>query len=144
MIPAALIMKTVDSSTARLINKSETAKKPEDITKSEKKIREAAQGFERTLLRQMLSVVRSSNISGIETKSSMSMAYLQMMDDQLADLLSKTNKIGFGEKMAEQLLEQANIKQLINSEKKAVNNKDEVVSPALNKYMRPNPLPIKN
>jgi Rod binding domain-containing protein len=143
MIPA-LMMTTVDSSTARLINKSETAKKPEDITKSEKKIREAAQGFERTLLRQMLSVVRSSNISGIETKSSMSMAYLQMMDDQLADLLSKTNKIGFGEKMAEQLLEQANIKQLINSEKKAVNNKDEVVSPALNKYMRPNPLPIKN
>ncbi|NBV70664.1 MAG: hypothetical protein EBR60_01170 [Burkholderiaceae bacterium] len=143
MIPA-LMMTTVDSSTARLINKSEAAKKPEDITKSEKKIREAAQGFERTLLRQMLSVVRSSNISGIETKSSMSMAYLQMMDDQLADLLSKTNKIGFGEKMAEQLLEQANIKQLINSEKKAVNNKDEVVSPALNKYMRPNPLPIKN
>jgi Rod binding domain-containing protein len=143
MIPA-LMMTTVDSSTARLINKSEAAKKPEDITKSEKKIREAAQGFERTLLRQMLSVVRNSNISGIETKSSMSMAYLQMMDDQLADLLSKTNKIGFGEKMAEQLLEQANIKQLINSEKKAVNNKDEVVSPALNKYMRPNPLPIKN
>jgi Rod binding domain-containing protein len=143
MIPA-LMMTTVDSSTARLINKSEAAKKPEDITKSEKKIREAAQGFERTLLRQMLSVVRSSNISGIETKSSMSMAYLQMMDDQLADLLSKTNKIGFGEKMAEQLLEQANIKQLINSEKKAVNNKDEVVSPALNKYMRPNPRPIKN
>ena len=143
MIPA-LMMTTVDSSTARLINKSETAKKPEDITKSEKKIREAAQGFERTLLRQMLSVVRSSNISGIETKSSMSMAYLQMMDDQLADLLSKTNKIGFGEKMAEQLLGQSNIKQLINSEKKAVNSKDEVVSPALNKYMRPNPLPIKN
>ena len=143
MIPA-LMMTTVDSSTARLINKSEAAKKPEDITKSEKKIREAAQGFERTLLRQMLSVVRSSNISGIETKSSMSMAYLQMMDDQLADLLSKTNKIGFGEKMAEQLLEQANIKQLINSEKKAVDKKDEVVSPALNKYMRPNPLPNKN
>ena len=143
MIPA-LMMTTVDSSTARLINKSEAAKKPEDITKSEKKIREAAQGFERTLLRQMLSVVRNSNISGIETKSSMSMAYLQMMDDQLADLLSKSNKIGFGEKMAEQLLEQANIKQLINSEKKAVNKKDEVVSPALNKYMRPNPLPIKN
>jgi len=143
MIPA-LMMTTVDSSTARLINKSETAKKPEDITKSEKKIREAAQGFERTLLRQMLSVSRNSNISGTETKSSMSMAYLQMMDDQLADLLSKTKKIGFGEKMAEQLLEQSNIKQLINSEKKAVNSKDEVALPTLNKYMRPNPLPYKN
>jgi len=142
MLPA-LMMTTVDSSTARLINKSETGKKPEDITKSEKKIREAAQGFERTLLRQMLSVTRNSNISGTETKSSMSMAYLQMMDDQLADLLSKTKKIGFGEKMAEQLLEQSNIKQLINSEKKAVNSK-EVASPALNKYMRPNPLPNKN
>ena len=45
MIPA-LMMTTVDSSTARLINKSETAKKSEDITKSEKKIREAAHGFE--------------------------------------------------------------------------------------------------
>ena len=143
MIPA-LMMTTVDSSTARLINKSETAKKPEDIPKSEKKIREAAQGFERTLLRQMLSVARNSNISGTETKSSMSMAYLQMMDDQLADLLSKTKKIGFGEKMAEQLLEQSNIKQLINSEKKAVNSKDEVALPTLNKYMRPNPLPYKN
>ena len=142
MIPA-LMMTTVDSSTARLINKSETGRKPEDITKSEKKIREAALGFERTLLRQMLSVTRNSNISGTETKSSMSMAYLQMMDDQLADLLSKTKKIGFGEKMAEQLLEQSNIKQLINSEKKAVNSK-EVASPALNKYMRPNPLPNKN
>ena len=143
MIPALMIT-TVDSSTARLINKSETAKKSEDITKSEKKIREAAQGFERTLLRQMLSVARNSNISGTETKSSMSMAYLQMMDDQLADLLAKTKKIGFGEKMAEQLLEQSNIKQLINSEKKAVNSKDEEALPTLNKYMRPNPLPYKN
>ena len=142
MIPA-LMMTTVDSSTARLLNKSETIKKPEDITKSEKKIREAAQGFERTLLRQMLSVARNTNINA-ESKSSMSMAYLQMMDDQLADLLSKTKKIGFGEKMAEQLLEQSNIKQLINSEKKAVDSKDGVASPALNKYMRPNPLPLKN
>lgn len=142
MIPA-LMMTTVDSSTARLLNKSETVKKPEDITKSEKKIREAAQGFERTLLRQMLSVARNTNINA-ESKSSMSMAYLQMMDDQLADLLSKTKKIGFGEKMAEQLLEQSNIKQLINSEKKAVDSKDGVASPALNKYMRPNPLPLKN
>jgi Rod binding domain-containing protein len=139
-----LSMTTVDSSTARLINKSEIARKNEDITNSEKKIREAAQGFERTLLRQMLSVSRNSNISGIETKSSMSMSYLQMMDDQLADLLSKTKKIGFGEKMAEQLLEQANIKQLINSEKKAVISNDGLISPVLNKYVRPNPFPFKN
>lgn len=139
-----LSMTTVDSSTARLINKSEIARKNEDITNSEKKIREAAQGFERTLLRQMLSVSRNSNISGIETKSSMSMSYLQMMDDQLADLLSKTKKIGFGEKMAEQLLEQANIKQLINSEKKAVISYDGLTSPVLNKYVRPNPFPFKN
>ena len=33
----ALLMTTVDSSTARLINKSEITKKPEEITKSEKK-----------------------------------------------------------------------------------------------------------
>lgn len=143
MIPA-LLMTTVDSSTARLINKSEAAKKPEEITKSEKKIREAAQGFERTLLRQMLSVARNTNISGTETKSSTSMAYLQMMDDQLADLLAKTKKIGFGDKMAEQLLAQSNIKQLINAEKKAVDNNDGVAAPALNKYLRPNPLSLKN
>ena len=139
-----LSMTTVDSSTARLINKSEIARKNEDITNSEKKIREAAQGFERTLLRQMLSVSRNSNISGIENKSSISMSYLQMMDDQLADLLSKTKKIGFGEKMAEQLLEQANIKQLINSEKKAVISNDGLTSPVLNKYVRPNPFPFNN
>ena len=33
----ALLMTTVDSSTARLINKSDITKKPEEITKSEKK-----------------------------------------------------------------------------------------------------------
>jgi len=135
---------TIDPSTARLVNKSDKVKKPDEITKSEKKIREAAEGFERTLLRQLLSVARSTNINGPESKSSTSMAYLQMMDDRLADLLSKSKKIGFGDKMAEQLLEQSNIKQLIANEKKAVISKDEVASPALNKYMRPNPLPFKN
>ena len=135
---------TIDSSSARLVNKSDKAKKPDEITKSEKKIREAAEGFERTLLRQLLSVARSTNINSPEPKSSTSMAYLQMMDDRLADLLSKSKKFGFGDKMAEQLLEQSNIKQLIANEKKAVNSKDEVASPVLNKYMRPNPLPFKN
>ncbi len=134
----------IDSSVARLINKPDKANKSEEITKSEKKIREAAEGFERTLLRQLLSVARNTNINGPESKSSTSMAYLQMMDDRLADLLSKSKKIGFADKMAEQLLEQSNIKQLIANEKKAVNSKDEVASPIPNKYMRPNPLPDKN
>ena len=134
----------IDSSVARLINKPERANKSEEITKSEKKIREAAEGFERTLLRQLLSVARNTNINGPESKSSTSMAYLQMMDDRLADLLSKSKKIGFADKMAEQLLEQSNIKQLIANEKKAVNSKDEVASHIPNKYMRPNPLPDKN
>ncbi len=134
----------IDSSVARLINKLDKANKSEEITKSEKKIREAAEGFERTLLRQLLSVARNTNINGPESKSSTSMAYLQMMDDRLADLLSKSKKIGFADKMAEQLLEQSNIKQLIANEKKAVNSKDEVASPIPNKYMRPNPLPDKN
>jgi peptidoglycan hydrolase FlgJ len=135
---------TLDSSSARLLNPAEKVNKPKEITKSEKKIRDAAEGFERTLLRQLLSVARNTNINSPESKSSTSMAYLQMMDDQLADLLAKTKKIGFGDKMAEQLLEQSNIKQLITNEKKAVNSKDEVASPTLNKYMRPNPLPLKN
>jgi Rod binding domain-containing protein len=134
----------IDSSVARLINKLDKANKSEEITKSEKKIREAAEGFERTLLRQLLSVARNTNINSPESKSSTSMAYLQMMDDRLADLLSKSKKIGFADKMAEQLLEQSNIKQLITNEKKAVNSKDEVDLPIPNKYMRPNPLPDKN
>jgi Rod binding domain-containing protein len=134
----------IDSSVARLINKPDKANKSEEITKSEKKIREAAEGFERTLLRQLLSVARNTNINSPESKSSTSMAYLQMMDDRLADLLSKSKKIGFADKMAEQLLEQSNIKQLIANEKKAVNSKDEVAAPIPNKYMRPNPLPDKN
>ncbi len=134
----------IDSSVARLINKPDKANKSEEITKSEKKIREAAEGFERTLLRQLLSVARNTSINSPESKSSTSMAYLQMMDDRLADLLSKSKKIGFADKMAEQLLEQSNIKQLIANEKKAVNSKDQVASPIPNKYMRPNPLPDKN
>ena len=82
---------TIDSSSARLVNKSDKAKKPDEITKSEKKIREAAEGFERTLLRQLLSVARSTNINSPEPKSSTSMAYLQMMDDRLAGKPSITD-----------------------------------------------------
>ncbi len=44
------------------------------------------------------------------------------MDDHWADLLAKVGSLGFGKKMADKLLNQQNIKQLINPEKKAVND----------------------
>ncbi len=134
----------IDNSAARLLSPIENFSGILEGSKTEKKIRQAAEGFERTLLRQLLSVARNTNISGLETKSATSMGYLQMMDDQIADLLAKTKKVGFGDKVAEKLLDQSNIKQLIINEKKAVNSKDELDSPVLNKYMRPNPLPFKN
>jgi Rod binding domain-containing protein len=47
---------------------------------------------------------------------------LELADDNLADLLSKGKGMGFGSKIAEQLLQQANVKQLIANDKNAVNN----------------------
>jgi Rod binding domain-containing protein len=44
-----------------------------------------------------------------------------LADDNLADLLSKGKGMGFGSKIAEQLLQQANVKQLIANDKNAVN-----------------------
>jgi Rod binding domain-containing protein len=90
-------------------------------TKTEAQIRSSAQGFERVLVRQMLSTMRNPNIRGDDTAKSISSGYLELADDNLADLLSKGKGMGFGSKIAEQLLHQANVKQLITNEKNAVN-----------------------
>jgi Rod binding domain-containing protein len=49
-----------------------------------------------------------------------------MADDHLAELLSQGKGMGFGSKMAEQLLKQANVKQLIANEQNAVKDKGAV------------------
>jgi Rod binding domain-containing protein len=92
-------------------------------TKTEAQIRSSAQGFERILVRQMLSTMRNPNLRGDDATKSTSTGYLELADDNLADLLSKGKGMGFGSKIAEQLLAQANVKQLIANDKNAVNNK---------------------
>lgn len=90
-------------------------------TKTEAQIRSSAQGFERILVRQMLSTMRNPNLRGDDTAKTTSSGYLELADDNLADLLSKGKGMGFGSKIAEQLLQQANVKQLIANDKNAVN-----------------------
>lgn len=98
---------------------------PEKITKTESQIREAARGFERTLVRQMLSSVRSSALRGEEISgmpASSSTGYLEMADDKLADSLVAGKGVGFAQKVAEQMLKEPSIKALIEQEKRSVNN----------------------
>ena len=98
---------------------------PEKMTKTESQIREAARGFERTLVRQMLSSVRSSALRGEEISgmpASSSTGYLEMADDKLADSLVSGKGIGFAQKVAEQMLKEPSIKALIEQEKRSVNN----------------------
>jgi Rod binding domain-containing protein len=86
----------------------------------EAKIKESAQGFERILIRQIFTTARKTDLSGQDNSSATSAGYLQLMDDHWADLLSKTGSLGFGKKMAEQLISQMQAKQLIGQEKNAV------------------------
>ena len=113
------------------------------LSSNEDKLKKAAQGFERTLIRQMLSTVRSSHLRGSDEASSTSKSYLEIMDDQLADLLSKGNGIGFATKMAEQLIQQSNAAKLIGSSEIAVRPIDAprevtVSAETLNSLKRPN------
>jgi Rod binding domain-containing protein len=100
-------------------------KSSEKMTKAESQIREAARGFERTLVRQMLSSVRSSELRGGEISgmpSSSSNGYLEIADDKLADSLVAGKGIGFAQKVAEQMLKEPSVRALIEQEKKAVRN----------------------
>ncbi len=114
---------TVDPSVARMLTGTNSVTKSMSAAdKNEAKIRQAAEGFERVLIRQMLSSARKVDLSGNDNTSVPSSGYLQLMDDHWADLLAKVGSLGFGKKMADKLLNQQNIKQLINPEKKAVND----------------------
>jgi len=97
-------------------------------TKTEAQIRTSAQGFERILVRQMLSTMRNPDLRGDDDSKTTSSAYLEIADDNMADLLSKGQGIGLATKLAEQILQQANIKQLINNEKNSVTTNSNVNS----------------
>ena len=107
----------IDHNSARLLM---PAKIDVPISTSEDKLKKAAQGFERTLIRQMLSTVRSTNLRGSDEASNSSKSYLEIMDDNVADMLSRGNGIGFATKMAEQLIQQVNAGKLIGNAEIAV------------------------
>ena len=111
------ITPTIDQSSARIIVNSNSTPV---LASNEEKLKKAAQGFERTLIRQMLSTVRNSNLRGTEEQGSASKSYLEIMDDHMADMLSKGQGMGFGTKMAEQLIQQANAGKLIGNGEIAV------------------------
>jgi Rod binding domain-containing protein len=111
------ITPSIDQTSARIIANNSPAPAQ---TSNEDKLKKAAQGFERTLIRQMLSTVRSTNIRGTEDQSSASKSYLEIMDDHMADVLSRGKGMGFATKMAEQLIQQANAGKLIGNSEIAV------------------------
>jgi len=121
---------SVDPSVARIlsgdnlaqprVNNSQKTSSAGSIEDSEAKIRQSAQGFERILIRQMLTTARKTDLSGQDNTSTTSAGYLQLMDDHWADLLSKTGSLGFGKRMADQLISQMKVKQLIGQGKNAV------------------------
>ena len=111
------ITPSIDQTSARMIANNGQAPAQ---TSNEDKLKKAAQGFERTLIRQMLSTVRNTNIRGTEEQSGASKSYLEIMDDQMADMLSRGKGMGFGTKMAEQLIQQANAGKLIGNGEIAV------------------------
>ena len=111
------ITPSIDQASARIIANNSPAPAQ---TSNEDKLKKAAQGFERTLIRQMLSTVRNTNIRGTEGLSSASKSYLEIMDDHMADMLSRGKGMGFGTKMADQLIQQANAGKLIGNGEIAV------------------------
>jgi Rod binding domain-containing protein len=111
------ITPSIDQGSARMIANNNQAPA---LSTNEEKLKKAAQGFERTLIRQMLSTVRNTNLRGTEEQSSASKSYLEIMDDHMADMLSKGQGMGFGSKMAEQLIQQASAGKLIGNGEIAV------------------------
>lgn len=117
------ITPTIDGSSVRLLKYSDlnAGSNPSNLT-SEEKIRNAAQGFERTLVRQMLSIVRNSSIRGEDKPNTTSMGYLEMLDDKVADQLTAGKGLGFGTQMADQMIAQINAKKLNNTPQNTVSN----------------------
>jgi len=115
----------IDGSFAKILGaqkKIPTSTTPAPQTKTEQQIKDAARGFERTLVRQMLTTVRSTSLRGGDDQSEASKGYLEIADDKLADTMVAGKGIGFATKVADQMLAQPNVKALIEAEKKAVNS----------------------
>jgi Rod binding domain-containing protein len=72
------------------------------------KVEEAARGFETTLVRQMLREMRNSSFDPDKQKS-INTGYTDMVDDQVAAMITKGKGLGFASKMTEQLLRQADM-----------------------------------
>jgi len=133
---------TINHDVVRLLQGTATKTSSTNLS-DEAKLKQAAQGFERTLIRQMLSSARNTSLNGVDGQSSTSKSYLEMMDDHVADMLSKGPGVGFGNKMAEQLIAQANAGRLSGSEKVAVKPLDTprsapVTAQTLQSLQRPN------
>jgi Rod binding domain-containing protein len=83
------------------------------------KIKHTAQEFEAVLLRQMMREIRNSVFS--ETgKGGSNATYLGMADEQLANTMAAQGGFGFGKAMANQMIQQVQAAQLINSAANAV------------------------
>ncbi len=84
-----------------------------DAMNQREKVAEAARGFETTLVRQMLREIHNSPFN--PEKAAKRNGYLEMVDDQMAAMITRGDGLGFAKKMTEQLLSQANIAKQINS-----------------------------
>jgi Rod binding domain-containing protein len=83
------------------------------------KIKHTAQEFEAVLLRQMMREIRNSVFSE-SNKGGSNASYLGMADEQLANNMAAQGGFGFGKAMAQQMIQQVQAAQLINSDASAV------------------------
>jgi Rod binding domain-containing protein len=83
------------------------------------KIKQTAQDFEAVLLRQMMREIRNSVFSE-SSKGGSSSTYLSLADEQLANNMAAQGGFGFGKAMAQQMIQQVQAAQLINSAATAV------------------------
>ena len=83
------------------------------------KIKQTAQDFEAVLLRQMMREIRNSAFSE-SSKGGSNAAYLSLADEQMANNMAAQGGFGFGKAMAQQMIQQAQAAQLINSAANAV------------------------
>jgi Rod binding domain-containing protein len=83
------------------------------------KIKQTAQDFEAVLLRQMMREIRNSAFSE-SSKGGSNATYLSLADEQLANTMAAQGGFGFGKAIAQQMIQQVQAAQLINSAANAV------------------------
>ncbi|MEY3201590.1 MAG: hypothetical protein RIR70_1140 [Pseudomonadota bacterium] len=85
---------------------------------TKKQIEQAVAGFESVLLREWLRQVRSTSLSGEDHGAGA--GYLEMVDDQMANFVSKQGGLGLTRSLADQLLLQLKAASLIEASDAAV------------------------